>query len=597
MSIENAESLNQKDINHAIQIDTGVWWVGHYLPDDPFQCHAYLIDNGENSVLIDPGSPLTFQYVLKKIKEVMPFSHIRYFVCQHQDPDIAGALKSIDDMPDRHLDAMVVTQSRASLLIKHYDLKMPFWNVDDHQWKLDLGSRLLEFIFTPYLHFPGAICTFDHNSGILFSSDIFGGLTSDWSLVARDESYFEDIRPFHEHYMPSREILLHGLMTLETYPIQLIAPQHGSLIPKHLVGRIISDLKQIDCGLYGMTKDITDIRRLSQLNKALREVTDAVILYRDFRDMVKQILAIFSNRLPVLSISFCAQTEDKQILYLAQENRYHGEILQSPPECCSVLNMSKAAWDKKYNARFIHDACSIPGRKKTNKHDLLIPLFSNKKQHVTGVTILAFKHHTKINHDVRHMIEQMSDVLGVAVERESIYRCVDIERKKFYNLSIKDPLTGLSNRTYMDETLKRFLSIHNRDKTASVIAVICDIDDFKSVNDTYGHDVGDIVIKKVSQVLLNNVRAGDLAVRYGGEEFALFLIDCALDDGVAIAEKIRKQIHEVQLDDQYDDLHISISAGVASHIQGESSDNLFKRADIKLLEAKNLGRDRVLVAG
>ncbi len=72
---------NEKlDFNHAVQLDDSVWWVGHYLSDDPFQCHVYLIEAGDSSVLVDPGSKLTFPWTLQKIEEIIPFSHIKYFI-------------------------------------------------------------------------------------------------------------------------------------------------------------------------------------------------------------------------------------------------------------------------------------------------------------------------------------------------------------------------------------------------------------------------------------------------------------------------------------------------------------------------------------
>ena len=67
-----------------VQIADRIWWVGHVLPDDPFQCHVYLIENGDQSVLVDPGSMLTFKHTLAKIEQIMPFSQIRYFICHHQ---------------------------------------------------------------------------------------------------------------------------------------------------------------------------------------------------------------------------------------------------------------------------------------------------------------------------------------------------------------------------------------------------------------------------------------------------------------------------------------------------------------------------------
>jgi hypothetical protein len=219
---------------------------------------------------------LTFRHTLRKIEEVVPFSHIRYFVCHHADPDIAGALPFIDEMIDRQ-DAVLITHWRSRMLLKHYDLRLPFWLVDEHDWQLQLADRRLHFVFTPYAHFPGAICTFDTHAGVLFSSDIFGGLTDEFSLFAKDEGYFEAMRPFHEHYMPSREVLGHAMAQIEQHPVRLIAPQHGSIIPEHLVDFMVTKLKMLDCGLYLMAKDSSDIQRLLRLNQTLR---DAAIKFK-----------------------------------------------------------------------------------------------------------------------------------------------------------------------------------------------------------------------------------------------------------------------------------------------------------------------------
>jgi flavorubredoxin len=77
--------INHDDINseEPIQIADRIYWVGHYLPNDPFQCHAYLIENGDQSVLFDPGSKLTFKYTLRKIEKIISFNNIKYFVCHH----------------------------------------------------------------------------------------------------------------------------------------------------------------------------------------------------------------------------------------------------------------------------------------------------------------------------------------------------------------------------------------------------------------------------------------------------------------------------------------------------------------------------------
>jgi len=222
------------DFNNAVEIAEDIWWVGHYLENDPFQCHVYLIKNGNNSVLIDPGSKLTFKSTLTKIESIMPFEDIKYFICHHQDPDITGALMLIDELVTRK-DAVILSHWRSIALLKHYALKIPLQCVEEMNWELVLENKKLKFIFTPYLHFAGAFTSFDESTGVLFSSDIFGGFTEGFSLYVEDDKYFEEIKLFHEHYMPSREILRHSLNKFQKLDLNLIAPQHGSIIPKQFI--------------------------------------------------------------------------------------------------------------------------------------------------------------------------------------------------------------------------------------------------------------------------------------------------------------------------------------------------------------------------
>ncbi len=107
MSVRGVEAVAAADPEHAIEIADRIWWVGHHLPGDPFQCHCYLIEHGDQSVLFDPGSALTFRHSMRKIEQVTSLSNIRYFVLHHQDPDITGAMPIIDKLLSRD-DAVVV---------------------------------------------------------------------------------------------------------------------------------------------------------------------------------------------------------------------------------------------------------------------------------------------------------------------------------------------------------------------------------------------------------------------------------------------------------------------------------------------------------
>ncbi|MEO5377821.1 MAG: diguanylate cyclase [Magnetococcus sp. DMHC-6] len=589
--------LNKRSKDHAIEIAPRTWWVGHYLPGDPFQCHAYLIEHGDQSVLVDPGSALTFPYTLSKIEEVIPFSNIRYFLCHHQDPDITASLMSIDQMVRRE-DAMVISHWRANVLLKHYGLKLSFICVEKIHWSLDLGGRILQFIFTPYLHFPGAFCTFDVGTGTLFSSDLFGGFTEKWQLAAEDESYFEAIRPFHEHYMPSQDILQYGIAKLERFPIQMIAPQHGSLIPKPLVGFMMDQLKSLDCGLFLMTHSNSDFQRLSQLNRVLREVMNTMVMHRDFSQVVARILELAQPIIPVIKLEFYSILDNEEILHLAPESGYRGKRQCPPEKYRMILGKDRFFWDSHYQKPYL---ISQTGDMHPNRVDqefcqvLVLPLFSTIHQTIQAVVIFHLSENIHISEEMSHVLSQISMALGVAVEREVIYQSIDMERQRIYERSIRDTLTNLYTRVYMQDTTTRLCRVHDRDENATIAIAMFDIDHFKSVNDTYGHAAGDLVLKRVAQVLITGTRSVDLPVRMGGEEFAVFILGTTEKLSIDIAERIRIKVTQLTFEGSLADRVVTISCGLIFRRQEEPLEAAMERADVALYQAKNGGRNRIVV--
>ncbi|WP_300302388.1 GGDEF domain-containing protein [Anaerosolibacter sp.] len=151
-----------------------------------------------------------------------------------------------------------------------------------------------------------------------------------------------------------------------------------------------------------------------------------------------------------------------------------------------------------------------------------------------------------------------------------------------------DGLTKLYNRRYFNEYLGKEISIVER-YAKDLSLVMFDIDHFKKVNDTYGHDIGDSVLKELSNLVQNHIRQSDMLARIGGEEFAVVAPETDGESAVLLSEKIRKIVEE------HDFMHvgkITISLGVTQFTQGDSSDSIYKRADIALYKAKNNGRNR-----
>lgn len=592
MAPHTIDGLEHADTRHAIQIADRVWWVGHRLDDDIFQCHVYLIEQGDQSVLLDPGSVLTFRQTLRKIEEVLPFSRIRYFVCHHPDPDIAGAMPLIDRMIDRS-DAALVTHSRTQMLLKHHGLRLPFWLVDAHDWKLSLQDRHLEFVFTPYAHFPGAICTFDPVSRVLFSSDIFGGLTPEFALVAQDERYFEAMRSFHEHYMPSRDILDYALCAIERHPVRLIAPQHGSIIPERLVRFMIDKLKTLDCGLYLLARGDTDIRRLSRINQALHDITNTMLIYRDFQDIASSLLAITRRVLPAISLEFYARLDERSVLFLSPVSRYRGVEVEPPAAVARVLDLDPEQWRDL-------SATSAAGFLLVRDDDgspvLMLPLFSPDKGTTQAVALVRLTETVVANDELRRIIEQMGAPLQVAVEREVIYRQIDRERQRIYEQSIRDPLTGLFTRIYMQEVVQLLCDMQDRNSGNPVAVLMLDIDHFKSINDTYGHNQGDVVLREVAAEVSKTIRSSDIPVRLGGEEFAIFLVSETITGVILFAERLRARVAAIRFQAAMADRQVTVSIGVAIRQTRELLLDLIQRADKALYKAKNGGRDRVCFA-
>ncbi|TMH81326.1 MAG: sensor domain-containing diguanylate cyclase [Betaproteobacteria bacterium] len=188
--------------------------------------------------------------------------------------------------------------------------------------------------------------------------------------------------------------------------------------------------------------------------------------------------------------------------------------------------------------------------------------------------------------------------LATAVAEETGLALANLRvRDTLHEQSIRDPLTGLYNRRFLEEFLLRELARADRKKHALSIITL-DIDHFKRINDTLGHGAGDIVLRRVGLLLQGYVRESDIACRVGGEEFSLLLPEASMQIAAPRAENIRAGVHELRL--KYDGHNlgaITISLGVAAFPEhGTTPDTLIRAADQALYDAKSRGRDRVASA-
>jgi diguanylate cyclase (GGDEF)-like protein len=165
--------------------------------------------------------------------------------------------------------------------------------------------------------------------------------------------------------------------------------------------------------------------------------------------------------------------------------------------------------------------------------------------------------------------------------------------EKVERLARTDALTGLANRRTLDEALLREVPRAARMKQPLSV-IMGDLDHFKSINDQYGHQTGDMVLTRAAAAFENEMRPYDLAARYGGEEFLLLLPGVSTVNAVAVAERIREAIEKIKVPQC--PRQITASLGVASWAAGEVPQELVARVDAALYLAKGMGRNRVEVA-
>lgn len=211
--------------------------------------------------------------------------------------------------------------------------------------------------------------------------------------------------------------------------------------------------------------------------------------------------------------------------------------------------------------------------------DLLFDFYENKisiDHFVTTIkkTILVEKTCTEIN--------KMGELFLKIVQKMSA------AQDHFQRLSQTDELTKIANRRKLDDMLELKLKEARRGVSLSII--VLDIDDFKKINDTYGHDIGDVILQQFASILQENIRETDIVGRWGGEEFLMILPTTANAGAVSLADALRVKIESYQYT-----LGIKVTAsfGVATYQSDDTERSLIKRVDDALYRAKNLGKNRV----
>jgi len=201
---------------------------------------------------------------------------------------------------------------------------------------------------------------------------------------------------------------------------------------------------------------------------------------------------------------------------------------------------------------------------------------------------LAFRRNQKFSDAETEALERLLCSLLYPLRNALLYQDA-------LQLAQKDPLTGICNRAALDEMMQRELS-HAHRQGSSCALLILDIDHFKTINDKYGHIIGDCALKAVATMVAKCKRDGDLLFRYGGEEFVVLMRDTEMEGAGLLAERIRSYIEAHPCSCSGADLNIRVSIGASVLQKNDSPVSLFARADQALYSAKRNGRNQVCFA-
>lgn len=202
----------------------------------------------------------------------------------------------------------------------------------------------------------------------------------------------------------------------------------------------------------------------------------------------------------------------------------------------------------------------------------------------------------KRKQDIAHLENTEKNLKKIRARMNDIQQEADKAKEKSQELefdSMHDALTGLFNRKIYNQRMEETLAEFARYKTPSAL-MVCDIDHFKKVNDTFGHKAGDLVLKKFASLIKENLRKNDFIARYGGEEFVIILSHTHLEEALKIGEHLRTKIAESTfLYNKDKEIRLTVSGGISIFKEGDNPGTVFERADKALYNAKRSGRNMI----
>jgi diguanylate cyclase (GGDEF)-like protein len=505
---------------NPIPITDGLWWVGVNDTKRNLQCNPFLLLQGKSAILFDAGSVLDFEIVSHKVQQLVPIQKLDAIVCSHQDPDLCSSLPLFE----KHgFKGVYCCHTRASLIISYYGVHRSFYHVNLQNYRFPLvdGSSI-EFIFTPYLHFPGAIMTYLPQQKVLLSGDVFGAVTKQWNLYAGPD-YEEAMKTFHETYMPSHAILKSTMDTLLQYDISMICPQHGSIITKN-PRRHIEILRDLSCGLF-----------LDLVKKDLMEAGGYLALCNQ---IVKRYLATYT-------------LTDVQQLF----NDSAFQFDDATREVTSCKTQDEDIWETFFNL--------VLEKKGLEWITIIAPTAEMLSKSYAIPLPKVFR--TQAFEASSIISSQSIQIDNLEKERSSL----ELRLNELQESLSRDAVTGLYNQNvhnlFITEIIHQMIS-----EKQSICCVMLSVDNLAQINIDFGSSEGDATLRNLTFIIERHLSFDCKVFRLAGSVFGLYTVNLAGSD---VIEEVEKLIHTVS-DSEAFIVPITISGGIfCSHEFPDSLQN------------------------
>ena len=331
----------------------------------------------------------------------------------------------------------------------------------------------------------------------------------------------------------------------------------------------------------------------NKLNELLKTGQALKLLYvednNDVREATSQLLKKFFN---TIGIAINGQDGIQQYLDFYNENQQYYDLVISDINMPDMdgAQMCREIIDINKKQAILIISAHTSSNMLINLIDIGINKFVQKSTKVDELIITLSNMARNILDDKSHK-ENIKKIKESNINLKHKIKEEIQKNNKLEKLAITDKLTGLYNRLQLDKLLEFDIKKVTRDKT-NISIVFIDIDRFKSINDTYGHQVGDKILVNFSNIIQNSIREIDTVGRWGGEEFLIICHNTDTNGALILAENLRKIIKKTIFKDIKS---ITASFGVATFENGDNIDSLINRADEALYKAKHSGRDKVCI--